>query len=790
MDGDADVEVVPPPSACASCCFRLINVAVRDTDSEEDSRLKRLLTPYILAVDFIALFINAVLLFRPLWTLFHLIWVCAGVSCLAATACLFCVPPRRAAEMTCVLVMILVFTVDCVNAANLRLRVWSVIVSVVDVALVAELNQRLVLVIICSTVVFLLFLGTEQVGDYGVFRALKSSEQSTPLVCDCSDPPCSLTVDVAASESLAYVLVFLYDFYVTQGFARNMRHQMKLVSTAVEVCDIITNHVSRYEVEAARELISSDSGRQLPEGLHHSYLRLLSNLESYKPYLPDSLLFTEASTTDDNEWLSPARPPGEGDGDEADVCIVFSDIQSSTALWEEYHQAMYEGLQMHNWILRRQADAFGGYEVKTIGDAFMLAFADVKSAVAFALEAQVQLAKAEWPTDLSRAPLCRRVDGSGGVPLWNGLRVRVGIHCGTVRVERNPVTKRCDYFGPVVNTAARIESDLKHGGLIGVSQEVLSRLGDAGLRELGGPAVSLFGHREMKGVSTAVTVHVVLPEVLARRSLVRREGSTGSVPTTTTTNSISLRESMRLDPPQRRNSAGTVSSTGSAAPSRFALQLKRTAASSAHVAMSLFECDTAKVQQFVAAVEHAADVSQGVVQSVLSSSCVVTWNAPRHCTGHVAQCSHFTTAVVTRCDALSVRSYAGAASGIALSGNLAGCRRRFATVVAGCIELAGVLAGVAELGRVRTLLSGPIVQHCPTAARVGSLRTVAEEEVAVWMPQPDTQAKGPATPPDAASDRLQAAMRCTVRRFWMLDPKSLAEPPIPNASSVIDRLDL
>ena len=52
---------------------------------------------------------------------------------------------------------------------------------------------------------------------------------------------------------------------------------------------------------------------------------------------------------------------------------------------------------------------------------------------------------------------------------WNGLRVRVGIHCGYGEIRYDPVTKRYDYYGTVVNTAARIES-VCHGGQIGISQ--------------------------------------------------------------------------------------------------------------------------------------------------------------------------------------------------------------------------------------------------------------------------------------------------------------------------------
>ena len=53
--------------------------------------------------------------------------------------------------------------------------------------------------------------------------------------------------------------------------------------------------------------------------------------------------------------------------------------------------------------------------------------------------------------------------------VWNGLRVRIGMHYGYGDIKLDPTTKGYDYYGTVVNTAARIES-VCHGGQIGISQ--------------------------------------------------------------------------------------------------------------------------------------------------------------------------------------------------------------------------------------------------------------------------------------------------------------------------------
>jgi class 3 adenylate cyclase len=53
---------------------------------------------------------------------------------------------------------------------------------------------------------------------------------------------------------------------------------------------------------------------------------------------------------------------------------------------------------------------------------------------------------------------------------WNGLRVRVAIHYGQGDIKHDQVTLGYDYYGTVVNTAARVEA-LAHGGQIVITSD-------------------------------------------------------------------------------------------------------------------------------------------------------------------------------------------------------------------------------------------------------------------------------------------------------------------------------
>jgi predicted ATPase/class 3 adenylate cyclase len=126
------------------------------------------------------------------------------------------------------------------------------------------------------------------------------------------------------------------------------------------------------------------------------------------------------------------------------VTFLFTDIEASTASWEQQPEAMRVALARHDAILRSAIQQHGGYVVKTMGDAFHAAFARAPDAVAAALDAQRRLPAEPW--------------GKIGPP-----RVRMGLHTG-VAEERDG-----DYYGRTLNRAARLMS-AGHGGQILLSQ--------------------------------------------------------------------------------------------------------------------------------------------------------------------------------------------------------------------------------------------------------------------------------------------------------------------------------
>ncbi|EGD86791.1 adenylate cyclase [Trichophyton rubrum] len=231
-----------------------------------------------------------------------------------------------------------------------------------------------------------------------------------------------------------------------------------------------------------------------------------------------------------------------------ELAIVFTDIKQSTSLWETYPLAMRSAIQIHNELFRRQLRLIGGFEVKTEGDAFMVSFSTATAALLWCFTCQMQLLEAPWPTEVLQTPSCRETYDDDGNLIYRGLSVRMGMHWGRPLCEKDPVTGRMDYFGPMVNRASRI-SAVADGGQIFVSADFVTEmertleafadyertnsdssedifgdeaLGQATRRELyqlstQGFEVKDLGERKLKGLENPESVYLLYPHALSGR---------------------------------------------------------------------------------------------------------------------------------------------------------------------------------------------------------------------------------------------------------------------------------
>jgi class 3 adenylate cyclase len=137
------------------------------------------------------------------------------------------------------------------------------------------------------------------------------------------------------------------------------------------------------------------------------------------------------------------------------VTFLFTDIEGSTTLWEQFPNAMHEAIARHNGLLRRAIESSGGCIVKDMGDGVYAVFAAAANALAASLAAQRALQAREGDAANPEPAL------SDSLPT-TALRVRMGLHTGVAQIRDG------DYFGTPLNRAARVMS-AAHGGQIFVS---------------------------------------------------------------------------------------------------------------------------------------------------------------------------------------------------------------------------------------------------------------------------------------------------------------------------------
>ena len=170
------------------------------------------------------------------------------------------------------------------------------------------------------------------------------------------------------------------------------------------------------------------------------------------------------------------------------VSILFSDIENSTVMTERLGDLRAQQvLHEHNDLVRRQVAENQGFEVKSMGDGFMVAFSSARRALLCAIG--IQRAVADYSAQHPAQP----------------IRVRIGLHTGEA------ISEGGDFFGKSVILAARIAAQARAGEILvsAVFKAVAESAGDLQFDQ---------GYEvELKGLTGTYRVHRALwsPQDLA-----------------------------------------------------------------------------------------------------------------------------------------------------------------------------------------------------------------------------------------------------------------------------------
>ena len=164
------------------------------------------------------------------------------------------------------------------------------------------------------------------------------------------------------------------------------------------------------------------------------------------------------------------------------AAIMFTDLVGSTAAAQRDEKAALALQVEHERLLRPIFQEFGGREIKSTGDGFLVEFESALRAVECAIEAQRSLRSRN-----SSRP-------------FDPVTIRIGIHLGDVE-ERDG-----DIFGDAVNIAARVEPLADPGGIC------LSEPVQVQVRNKISHPLEKLGPRTVKGVRDPVEIYrVILP---------------------------------------------------------------------------------------------------------------------------------------------------------------------------------------------------------------------------------------------------------------------------------------
>jgi class 3 adenylate cyclase/tetratricopeptide (TPR) repeat protein len=165
------------------------------------------------------------------------------------------------------------------------------------------------------------------------------------------------------------------------------------------------------------------------------------------------------------------------------AAIMFTDIVGFSTLSHQDEAGALAMLEEHRRIIRPVLTQFGGREVKTMGDGFLVEFASALQAVRCAEEIQKRLRE--------------RNEARRETPR---IQLRIGIHVGDVVASEN------DVYGDAVNVASRIQPFSGPEGIC-VSRQVYDQVRNH-LRL----AITSLGLRELKNIAEPVELfRVVLP---------------------------------------------------------------------------------------------------------------------------------------------------------------------------------------------------------------------------------------------------------------------------------------
>ena len=204
--------------------------------------------------------------------------------------------------------------------------------------------------------------------------------------------------------------------------------------------DHVEQAVARAEQRVEQELQRVQQRAEHALQRAHRHSQRLGERFGLEPPIVPAPPAPKAPAEESTDWRDELRSHAAPDGT---VTILFSDMEGYTEMTERLGDLRArEILYAHNQIIREQVAKCGGFEVKSQGDGFMLAFAGASKALRCAVA--IQQAFVDYDDRHPEEP----------------IRVRMGLHTGEALKEAD------DFLGRTVIIASRIADEAKGGQIL------------------------------------------------------------------------------------------------------------------------------------------------------------------------------------------------------------------------------------------------------------------------------------------------------------------------------------
>ncbi len=165
------------------------------------------------------------------------------------------------------------------------------------------------------------------------------------------------------------------------------------------------------------------------------------------------------------------------------AAVMFTDLVGYTALVQENEAVALDLLERHKAVLRPIFEKHRGEEIKTIGDAFLVEFANTLDAIRCAVDIQNTVQEEKSLASAGKE-----------------IQLRIGIHLGDV------VHREGDVFGDAVNIASRMQESAEPGGIC-MSRQVYDQVWNKVDYEI----IDL-GRQKLKNVQSPLEVYSIAPQ--------------------------------------------------------------------------------------------------------------------------------------------------------------------------------------------------------------------------------------------------------------------------------------